>query len=1189
MKAFDLIKSPVNGTNLIEAGAGTGKTYTITAIFLRLILERQLSAEQILVVTFTEAATAELKERIRNRLKQAQIYCMTGETDDPMITDLMAGLKDTQPALSLLTQAIRSFDQASIFTIHGFCYRVLNEHAFESGSLFDTELVTDQHEFIQEIIEDFWRRHIYTELPLFVQYVLGKVRCPENMVSFNESLFSHKHLSIVPEKKPHDISQLSDDFKKSFDEVAAAWKQSRSDVEALLLDKNRLNQRTYGASSVQSMIKQMDHLTRSSGNSPFLFKDFHKFTQSTITGNTKKKFEQDPPSHPFCELCDTFLQDQEKLVQAFEENLIILKIDLIEFLKQQLSVRKKEKNIRSFDDLLQHLDHVLNTAKSMESNALIHALRQKYKAALIDEFQDTDPIQYNIFSKLFASETHTLFLIGDPKQAIYGFRGADIFTYMTAAEKTDAQYTLGRNFRSDAALVNAVNTVFNHAVNPFVYNEIAFFPVRPALKRGDLPFVINGEKKPPFTIWYLPPENNKPVSKIVARERITCAVSAEISRLLHLSRENQAALDGNRITPGDIAVLVRRNTEAEVMKQALSDLNIKSVICSSGNIFDSVEAFEMERVLRGILSPNREAALKSALTTQMIGYTGNTLFSVMQEEPLYEELRERFRGYRQQWHTHGFIRMFNALIQKENVLPGLMALRDGERRCTNIRHLADILHKTSMHDHPGMEELVNWLSRQRDPDRPRAEEHQLRLESDENAVKIVTVHKSKGLEYAIVFCPFMWDGSKINKKSDYLIFHDSTDREQLVLDFGSEDFAEHTILAEKEILAENMRLLYVALTRAKTACYMVFGNINEADTSAPAHLFNPTGGKVNIYDRIREVAGRADGDIAITELPSEKGYVYTPGTTDIPVLECRNFTGDTERGRQFSSFTSLVHHHTSDTDSLEKHDEFHASMPQTDEKQDSIFYFPKGATSGTCLHDIFEHLDFENSDLSYQQQLVAEKLPAYGFDLKWLETVTQMIRRVLGSPLDEADPLFTLSRIPLSRRMNEMAFYFPMRRMTSDILKHTLASCGDSCISERFCDHIGSLNTRTIYGYLKGVVDLVFHYNHRFYILDWKSNFLGSRHDDYAPEALVPVMEKDFYILQYLIYTIAVNRYLEMRDPSYTYETGFGGVYYMFLRGIDPATAPFCGIYKHRPDEQLVRKLSDIMMEKGRTLNKCNG
>jgi exodeoxyribonuclease V beta subunit len=829
---FDLLNSPLKGTNLIEASAGTGKTYAITGLFLRLILEKRLSVNEILVVTFTEAATDELKDRIRNKLRRAMEAFSGGLCEDALLNDLVKRNKDTKTALALLREALRDFDKAAIFTIHGFSRRVLHENAFESGCLFDTELVTEQENLKREIVDDFWRRNFYHASPLFVNYAIHKKFSPDNLLSLLQGNLARPYLVIIPRTVIPDTSGREEEFRASFDDVCNAWESARADVENILGTHEGLNRVKYGKAKIPVWIEAMDRYLASGVNNPLLFNAFLKFTAGELKVSVKQ--DRTPPAHPFFELCESLLQRQKELEKVFEKRLLGLKAVLFHYAEDELAKRKEEKNVQSFDDLLLKLHRAL---KEKGGEYLANAMRKKFRAALIDEFQDTDPVQYAIFKKVFGTKESTLFLIGDPKQAIYGFRGADIFAYMKAKEDVAFQHTLSENWRSDPLLIAAINAVFNGKERPFVYDEIPFKPAVPAPKKDPEKLELNGKIEPPFQIWFLEANkvtnSGKPISKSLAGQLIPGAVASEISRLLALGRKGLALLGEKPVTEGDIAVLVRTNAQARLVQEALAGLNIPGVLFSTGNLFDSHEALEMERVLLAVSDPKNERHIRAALTTDMMGLKGEDLDVLMDDETGWEEWVAKFRMYHDLWDERGFIRMFRYLLLQEEVLPRLMSLKDGERRNTNLLHLTEVLQQTSIEKKLGMTETLKWLSEQRDEGTPRLDEHQLRLESDENAVKLVTVHKSKGLEYPVVFCPFSWDGSRIKKSDEPFLFHNEARDRTPTLDLGSEERDENRAFAEKELLAENLRLLYVALTRAKNRCYLVWGRFNQAEISAP--------------------------------------------------------------------------------------------------------------------------------------------------------------------------------------------------------------------------------------------------------------------------------------------------------------------------------------------------------------------
>jgi exodeoxyribonuclease V beta subunit len=1204
VKELDLSTAPLEGTNLIEASAGTGKTYTISGLFLRLVLEKGLSVDQILVVTFTEAATDELKHRIRSQLRRAINAFTEGFDEDTFLNDLVKKGNNSEVALRHLREALRAFDQAAIFTIHGFCRRMLYENAFESGSLFDTELVADQEELKAEIVYDFWRKHIYEASHLFVHYVFDNKVSPDSLLSLLGNRVTQPHLRIIPRLEISDTSPQEKVFQACFKRVRLAWQSDRSEVESILLTHEGLSRTKYREANVAGWIQSMDDYVASEGKNVALFKGFEKFTSREIEGAAKKN--RRPPTHPFFDLCEALKQEHKKLVKAFEQRLLGLKAALFGDVQRELAKRKEEKNIQSFEDLLIRLHRAL---EEEGGNELAKAIGTRYKAALIDEFQDTDPIQFAIFKKVFGSKNSILFLIGDPKQAIYSFRNADIFAYMDAAASVERRYTLKKNWRSEPDLIAGTNTLFSNTDHPFVYDRIPFQPATAAARKDPELLTMEGKTEPSLQLWFVNASKvtglDKPMTKSLTRQLIPVAVAAEISRLLHLARRHKILLGGKVLEEGDIAVLVRRNDEARLMQEVLAGLHIPSVLHSTADLFQSHEAQEMERLLAGIVEPNNEKLVKAALATDMIGVRGEGLESLMKDGIVWEQWLVKFREYHDLWNKNGFIQMFRYLLLEEKVMTRLMSLHDGERRNTNVLHLSEVLHEASAERKLGMARLLKWLSEQRDPDAERLEEHQLRLESDENAVKLVTIHKSKGLEYPVVFCPFAWDGSRARKPRDLFTFHNEADHMRLTLDLGSENMDGNRLMAEKEQLAENVRLLYVALTRAKNRCYLVWGRFNEAETSAQAHLFHQrrslkgrdvlsaleerfTGlSDEGVLAELESIQAKACGSIEVSAMPTEAGKACSPSRGERVTLACREFSGIIDRSWQIASFSSLVTDelHTADladhdaTALPEPHDEKVIEPSTIKEELSGIFAFPRGTKAGTFMHDIFEHLDFSQGDPSQIERLVADKLREYGFEFTWLGTLCHMIQKVLSIPLEPSHETFTLSRIGSKDRLNELEFYFPLKSISPRKLNRVFRKYAGRGLPADFPERIERLHFSPVRGFLKGFMDMVFQFEGRFYLVDWKSNVLGSRVEDYGQESLAETMKQECYILQYHLYAIALNQYLQVRLPGYNYENHFGAVYYIFLRGVDPDWGPGFGIFRDRPSGELISELCASLID----------
>lgn len=1197
---FDLLISPLDGVNLIEASAGTGKTYTITGLFLRLIVEKKLTVDQILVVTFTEAATNELKDRIRKKLRETIEALTTGDCKDSNAVDFIKKIDKKPEALSLFHDALRDFDQAAIFTIHGFCQRMLIENAFESSSLFDTELVADQENLKREIVQDFWRKHIYHAAPLFINYVLQQGFHPDKLLKMVGNKIFQPDLKIIPEVEPVDSTAHQQAFEDAFHQVQQAWHLARPDVEEILMKHEGLDRNKYRKTSIPAWIQSLDRYLSSGKNNPALFDKFEKLTSDGISHAVKKGFSI--PLHPFFDLCQILKNASDELTSTFDRQLAWLKKKLFTTVREELQKKKADRNVQSFDDLLLKLYYALSNETGTE---LALSIRNKYHAALIDEFQDTDPVQYAIFRTIFEHENNILFLIGDPKQAIYGFRGADIFAYMEAANHAQARYTLAKNWRSGKNLVTAINTIFGSASHPFVFDAIAYEPITAANEATDQ-VIIEAEDhaNASLQLWFLAAsrfsDSSKPISKSAARELIIDSVANAIVRLIHLGKTKHAFIAGEPLRAADLAVLVRRNSEAIQMQQALAQVNVPSVLYSNANIFESQEAMEMERLLAAIAKPNNEKLLKAALVTDMIGFSGEALDQLKTDEIQWEAWLVKFQNYHETWNKRGFIRMFRQLLSNEKILPRLMSLTGGERRATNILHLSEILHQTSIEKNRNMADLVKWLSEQRDPNSPRLEKHQLRLESDEKAVKIITIHKSKGLEFPIVFCPFTWDGSKITNARDDIAFHDENADMRFTLDLGSDQKDLNRLAAEKELLAENMRLFYVALTRAKHRCYVVWGRINEAETSAPAYIFHqpenlPDENIVtSIGDHVKSLSdevmqneltrlqNRSAGTIQIAPLPVDQ--LAAPLSYDDQKfdLSLQQFNANIDRQWRVSSFSSLVYRHSYEID-LADYDALPGQSPGKLEKMARpepiapIFNFPGGRKAGMFFHHVFENLDFTQKEKSPMQNLVADSLSNFDYEREWQPTICDMIERVISVPLDPSPRDFTLSHIPQTDRLNELEFYFPIKSISIQKLNSLFSKYQGKPVPNAFPEQIEKLTFAPMRGFMKGFIDLVFRFEEKFYLVDWKSNHLGNRVEDYDQQKLHAEMTSQYYFLQYYIYTLALDKYLKLRQPDYRYERNFGGVFYIFLRGVEPQKGTEFGIYRDNPSGEFIEELSKMI------------
>ncbi|MBF0274331.1 MAG: UvrD-helicase domain-containing protein, partial [Nitrospinae bacterium] len=615
MTNFDLLYSPLKKSNLIEANAGTGKTYTISKLFIRLLLEKKAAVNEILVVTFTEAATQELRERIWQDLIASQQAFLNEESEDLFFNHAVKQY-NREESLKLIKNSIRLFDDISVFTIHGFCQKAIKENAFESGFTFDAELITNQDKLIQEICEDFWRRKVYEEEPEIVSFLLENTKGPEFFNKYLKRNLMTAQVSFLPETvqiDPKEIIDAIQQYTTILTRLLNVWDSSKQEIK-ILLSSDSLSKVSYKEDKIQALCEEIEGMATSETN-PIISKNFTLLTQSSIDEKVKKNCT--PPSHEFFSLAELVCNASEALNQLLESFLLSMRIEFISFVRNELDIRKKEQNVLFYDDLISRLNSSLLHNK--KNNNLVEKLRKTYKAVLIDEFQDTDSLQYSIFNTLFENET-ILFLIGDPKQSIYSFRGADIFAYIKAAQEVKQKYSLTTNFRSDKKLVEAINRLFSASANPFVFEEISYHSSQTPLKRTEPLLSIDNEEVVPLKLCFVSREKDtKPMVKEVVQSKIIHEVGAEVAKLIKKGVAGNAKIEKRNLKANDIAILVRTHIEADKMKAHLDEMNIPSVVDSTEDIFKSEEAKELRLILLAIKESSNINFIKIALSTSIFG------------------------------------------------------------------------------------------------------------------------------------------------------------------------------------------------------------------------------------------------------------------------------------------------------------------------------------------------------------------------------------------------------------------------------------------------------------------------------------------------------------------------------------------------------------------------------------------
>ncbi|HRE90191.1 MAG TPA: UvrD-helicase domain-containing protein, partial [Myxococcota bacterium] len=842
---------------------------------------------------------------------------------------------------------------------------------------------------------------------------------------------------------------------------------------------------------------------------------------------------------------------------------------------------------------------------------------RRFGAVLIDEFQDTDPVQWEIFDRLFRTPRHRLFLIGDPKQAIYSFRRADVKTYIAARKKADRVHDLSVNRRSDPPLIAALNALFSRRDKNRVFasEEIGYQPVSApddvaftAIDRLGAPIRLlwverNERNAPsrfgdPATVWMNEKNAEADITKLVASD-----IVETLERGLILPGKNRP------VSPGDMAVLVPRNKQASAVQRALQDLGVPAVIHGPYSVFTTEEARELEVVLGAILEPSRVALVKKALVTRLLGVTASELVRMETNDAKALELWiDQLRQWRDDWHSRSFIEGFRKLVSFR--VKDLLSLVDGERRLANVLQLGEILHLTASERGLKAPGLLAWFSRQIKEKRE-DDKNQVRLETDEPAVQIVTVHKAKGLEYPFVWCPFLWQEPQApnagkSKSREFVLRRHEEVLLDLDVDTESSDRQSNAALKLYDLRAEQLRQLYVALTRAKHqvtifGCatwplpksalgYLLFGNGSAED----AQSFDQE------IKRLDDLRKKRDNDLmalAVNGLDSDLMSVAYAGRIrkerlDLPpaqpALEARKFAPerrlDTDwRRTSFSGLAAeLSRTQTFDEEKVQaasdedrtEYDLFAAASPV----EVALADLPSGRMIGNCIHKIFEILDFRDIDEARIRPVVERELENFGVGAAHTDTLTRGVRQVLTTPLDASG--FTLSELAREHRLSEMDFVFPTR--TDPAFSHAdlidaFEQHGGPHLAG-WLEQVRAGRFRDVRGFLTGSIDLAFKNprDGRYYVLDWKSNHLGRRAADYDLASMRAAMDHHHYHLQYHLYVVAFARYLGHRVPGFDPERDLGGAYYLFVRGMAPSHPLHTGVYFDRPPVALVTALDEV-------------
>ncbi|WP_207535725.1 exodeoxyribonuclease V subunit beta [Desertivirga arenae] len=1123
-KPFNPATVALDGTNLIEASAGTGKTYSIAILALRLLLEKQLTVKEILMVTFTKAAVAELEERIRLFIREAY-RSSEGETiTDDTIAALVGqaiDLHGQDEIVRTLREAVLFLDETSVLTIHSFCQQTLNEFAFETRQLFGAELVQDTSGMLMDELNKFWRGYI-TSIPTKVLGLLirnGLSR--ENLKKVVDEHIQGKRFLIF---NPEECYDLKDEELTNFHQnYTEAWERADSAWERIV---------TYVRNNPEEMRQRCDSNSHARKNMLDLYDQPEALLEFIENNSTKKYIEKTFPEILVqLEEYNNLKRVATQLVVNLIRHITCFAISII---TKGLYKSKTSRNQMAFDDLIGNLHVAL---VKTENPVLVSKLQQKYKAVFIDEFQDTDRYQYEIFNRAFGTET-ILFYIGDPKQSIYAWRKADIETYFEARRSVANVYGMNRNFRSSKSLIEAMNSFFLPEENFDTFHfaaedsAINYIPVESPEPNTKGELVFEGSAAVPVTI-----------TELANKDSIAEAVAQQVLDLLSNRSYTIYGKEKRKVRPSDIGILVRTGTEGATIKNRLAALGIPAVTIGDARVLNSEESSYVLYLLEAMENIST-AAINKALLSPFTGYLD---FQILQLDD--QAVVELFRRYKNLWEDEGIYPAMNAFIADFGVNKRLLDRPGtGERSITNLYQLVELLHKVQSRKRFSSLELISWLKRGIEGMETEGDEYVQRIESDEECVNIVTIHKSKGLEYKIVLAPYLDLKAEPYSKITYWSFRDP-DTGQYVGEHKNMISADHHAAFLRQTEQENRRLIYVAITRAVYKCFIYRVTRGSSSLSYFVEAI-----KRNLPDGVQITTAMAEPEAERYERKEALALKHEMPIVDFDLLH-KNWVK--------MSYSRLRADHN--TSIKLRANEF------TNNYDRFIFSELKaGAKTGNMLHYIFENIAFDNQD-KWDRVIRQAVLQFYGKqeDERLYALIFTMLEQVLGAAMNIDGSTFSLNEIDPYRRINEFEFDFNVSPFRVPELKKLSTEGMD----------IEVRGFEELEGIMNGKIDLFFEHQGKYYVLDWKSNFLGDSIENYNEEALQQAMNENNYHLQYLIYTLAAKKYLESRIPDFDYETQFGGVIYLFVRGVrkDGST----GVFKTKPSVETIRKLGLILTEGG--------
>ena len=1159
--------TPLDARSLIEASAGTGKTYALAGLFARAVIAGRLEVPSILAVTYTVAATQELHERVRLRLQRAAQLAdawrdgdaATVEGDDAesallrrlLHAALHDDTRESPAALRLrLRRAVRDLDLAAITTIHGFCQRLLTEHALLAGQpLQRTDIEPGNAAQRSRLAVTLWRAHSKTAEG--AEFLQGAFRDIDGLADALRDLLAQEPL--LPPAPEGDAASARTEAWRALRGVFLAEGESSREALRAAVATNVLSKAKNKAIPIDAL---WHWFAAQSDAAPLRLPDeLERLTRDWLDEICLRGQHARLPDLALSDAVQRFLAADEA---AGLQRMHALRTDA----RREDQSAKRDAHVRDFDDLVEAV--FAATDAPDVAPALADALRAQYPLVLVDEFQDTDARQWAIFSRLFGEGG--LLLVGDPKQAIYRFRGGDVQTYLDARGTARIAAPLDRNFRSRPCVLEAVNAMFETgtARAALLGEGIAFAATQPGGRACDPDLVVDGTPAPAMVVQTVPgkPSTAKgggtkewTTQESIDRAARACAMA--IRDLLLRAREGRATrLDGvapRPLEPRDCAVLVRSHREGIAIRDALTHLGVPAVSAGRGSLYETDEAAQLLALLLALSAPGDDRRLRAVLATPLFGFDAAMLQALDEDGDARRRWQQDLADWRLRWETHGPQPMLADVVAREAAR--MLAFADGERRITHLLQLGEQLQEARAR-RLGPQGQLDWL-RAAIAHADREDETQWpNLESDASRVQILTLHKSKGLEFPLVFLPFAGIGRANGGKARFVQYHDDAGRRVRQWKTsqrhpGAPAWDDACEAAKREDVAEDMRLLYVGLTRARDALWLCAGQFASNGQSSLHRLLGGTLPDAALQARLdgnlRVLAPRANeaDDVRLPPVP--------PDTVPAPRTPHRRL----RRDWWIHSFSQLHRQHAHGANALAE------EAPADDERPLAIATLAEGAPDiapsrfggtrfGNALHHALEHVDFvswrdrDGDDLPPREvQILRDALRSQDYPDSDAEAgvreLAPLVARTLNAPLPEGT---RLADVPVDARIPELEFHFTLADADAQGLLALLQAHGIAAGRRDF----GAWPR--LAGLMTGKIDLTYRVDGRVYVVDYKSNRLPA----WDAATLAQAMAASEYDLQALLYAVAVHRWLRLRlGSAEAAARAFGGVRYLFCRGLDSA------------------------------------